>query len=131
ELADLAIGDREQPRPEAVLVPLEAAQALGDGDEDVRCQVLGFGRGARPQEGEDRRVELSVEHFEGPRRSRTGSVQHVGELLAEGHGECLSAKRLEHLSRDRRVHRQRRTLRTSSSWVSPSKLREGITAGYL
>src|SRR5581483_1183257 len=104
QLADLAIGDGEQPRPEAVLVAVEAAQALGDGDEHLRGQVLSIGRGPRPQEREHRGVVLAVEALERPGRSGPCRTQHVGELLAEGHGECLSAQRLEHLSRDRRVH---------------------------
>src|SRR5207248_8522635 len=94
----------EQPRAESVLVALETGEALGHGDEDLRGQILRLGRGPGPEEGEDRGMELSVEPLERPRRSGARRSEHVWELLAESHGDGLSAQRLEHLARHGRVH---------------------------
>src|SRR5262245_42550075 len=75
-LVDEAVpGDREHPRPELALAPLEAAQVAHDLEKDLAGHILGIAGAAGANVAEDGRRQVLVDAGPGPISAGPGRLK--------------------------------------------------------
>src|SRR5690606_37305135 len=77
------VGDREHPRPEPGLTPVEPGEALKDREEHLAGQVLRLGRALRPQVAGNRRREVGIQALECPWSACTCRLEYVLEWFPD------------------------------------------------